>query len=360
MRRRNRIRRHRTRPITDRRAEERERFRAVLEGARHPVLSTHINADGDGAGSQVALALHLARRGLQATIVNPTPFPATFDFLLHDDLAAWTPKTDEGRLALQQADLFVVLDTAEPSRLGDVYAATRGKPVAVIDHHPPTPQTIGDPAIIDPAACATGELLYDLLSATGQELSKREAEALYVAIATDTGSFRFANTTPRTHEICANLLRAGVVPQEMYRRLYGQVTDERLELLRRALSSLERDPEWPVAWITLRRDDFQASRAGAADLEGIVEHARQLRGVEIAALFRELPDKSTKVSLRSNGEANVAAIAREHGGGGHEKAAGVHIRGPLEGSRAAVLASVRRALHTRGMGPLRPEESEQP
>jgi phosphoesterase RecJ-like protein len=325
-------------------------LRSAIEAARHPVLTTHINADGDGAGSEVAMALYMERHGVKPEIVNPTPFPETFKFLLHH-LTPWSCKAEEGRRALERADLFVVLDTSEPSRLGDVYPAMRGRRIAVIDHHPSTPQSIGDPAIRDASACATGELIYDLITTPDASVSRPEAEALYVAIVTDTGSFRFANTTSRTHEISASLLRAGVDPQEMYRQLYGQVTDERLELLRRALLSLERDPEWPLASITLRRQDFQESRAASADLEGIVEHARQLRGVEIAALFRELPDKSTKVSLRSNGEADVAAIAREHGGGGHTKAAGVHIKGPLEASRAEVLASARLALRKKGLGP---------
>lgn len=314
------------------------------------MLTTHINADGDGAGCEVALALHMERQGVKAAIVNPTPFPETFQFLLQH-LTPWHHKSEEGQRALDKADLFIVLDTSEPSRLGNVFPAMRGRRIAVIDHHPSTPQSIGDPAIREATACATGELIYDLIATPGDSLSRPEAEALYVAIVTDTGSFRFANTTSRTHEICADLLRAGVDPQDIYRKLYGQVTDERLELLRRALSSLERDPEWPLAWITLRRHDFQQSRAASADLEGIVEHARQLRGIEIAALFRELPDKSTKVSLRSNGEADVASIAREHGGGGHTKAAGVHITGPLEASRAEVLASARKALRMKGLGP---------
>ena len=244
----------------------------------------------------------------------------------------------------------MVLDTAEPSRLGDLFPAIRGRRVAVIDHHPATSQSIGDTVLRDPAACATGELVFDLIAESAELVATAEAEALYVAIATDTGSFRFANTTSRTHEICAALLRSGVDPQEMYRQLYGQVTDERLELLRRALASLERDPELPLAWITLKREDFLESRAASADLEGIVEHARQLRGVEIAALFRELPDRSTKVSLRSNGPSNVAAIARQHGGGGHDKAAGIHMKGPVGASREAVLESARASLRNSGFG----------
>ena len=345
------------RPIPDPPTPQLELFRAELEAARRPVLTTHVNADGDGAGSEIALALYLARRGVQATIVNPTRFPEAYKFLL-GDLPAHTPRAPEGQQALEEADLFVVLDTAEPSRLGDLYAAVRGRRVAVIDHHPATPQSIGDSVLRDPTACATGELVFDLIGGSGSLLEPREAMALYVAIATDTGSFRFANTTARTHEICAELLRAGVDPQEMYRQLYGQMTDERLELVRRALAGLERDPSLPLAWITLVRKDFLQSRAAAADLEGIVEQARQLRGVEIAALFRELPDGSTKVSLRSNGPSDVASIARRHGGGGHEKAAGIHMKEGLEVSREAVLRSARESLRALGFEDDEPDALE--
>ncbi len=314
------------------------------------VLTTHINADGDGAGSEVALARYLERLGVRVTIVNPTPFPATFAFLL-EGLETRTSRQRIGQDACEEADLFVVLDTSEPSRLGDMWPVLRARRVAVIDHHPPSPQSMGDPAVRDPSACATGELVYELIPPNDEPLPKAEADALYVAIVTDTGSFRFANTTPRTHEICAELLRAGVDPEFMYRELYGQVTSERLELLRRALSAVARDPDWPIAWITLRRQDFSESGGGASDLEGIIEHARRLKDIEVALLFRELADGSTKVSLRSNGEADVAAIARQHGGGGHIKAAGVHMSTALQKAQEKVLASVRQELDAAGLGP---------
>lgn len=232
-----------------------------------------------------------------------------------------------------------------------MWPVLRARRVAVIDHHPPSPQSMGDPAVRDPSACATGELVYELIPPNDEPLPKAEADALYVAIVTDTGSFRFANTTPRTHEICAELLRAGVDPEFMYRELYGQVTSERLELLRRALSAVARDPDWPIAWITLRRQDFSESGGGASDLEGIIEYARRLKDIEVALLFRELADGSTKVSLRSNGEADVAAIARQHGGGGHIKAAGVHMSTALPKAQEKVLASVRQELDAAGFGP---------
>ena len=314
-----------------------------LEPGRRVVLSTHLNADGDGAGSEAAAAHWLRRRGLEASIVNPTPYPDVFRFLL-GEVAAWTPADADGEQAMRDADVFLVLDTAEPSRLGAVLPRTEGRKVMVVDHHPSTPSAIGDPSVCDPAACATGELVYDLIRQAGDEITAQEAEALYVAIATDTGSFRYANTDARTHEIAAELLRAGVDPEDMYARIYAQYTPNGLDLLRRALVNLTVDEELPLAWITLTHADLAQTGATKEDLEGIVEYARRIRGVKVALLIRELHDGSTKVSLRSAGDADVAAIARELGGGGHPKAAGAVIAEPLKPAESRVLELARAVL----------------
>lgn len=315
-----------------------------LEPGRKVVISTHLNADGDGAGSQAATAQWLARRGLAPTIVNPTPFPDAFRFLLAEGTGAWTPADAEGERAMREADIFLVLDTAEPSRLGPVMSRTGGRRVLVIDHHPATSSSIGDVVVCDPAACATGELVFDLIHVAGDEVTLTEAEGLYVAIATDTGSFRYANTTARTHEITADLLRAGVDPEQMYLRIYAQYTPAGLELLRRALERLRVADDLPVAWISLRQADLAQTGATKEDLEGIVEYARRIRGVQVALLFRELHDGSTKVSLRSSGNADVAAVARRLGGGGHVKAAGAVVPENLEAAEVRVLQDIREAL----------------
>jgi len=315
-----------------------------LEPGRKVVLSTHLNADGDGAGSQAAAAHWLARRGLEPSIVNPTPFPGQFRFLLGEGTGAWTPADAEGELAMREADVFLVLDTAEPSRLGAVLGRTTGRRVLVIDHHPATSSSIGDVAVCDPSACATGELLFDLIQVAGDQVTLPEAEGLYVAIATDTGSFRYANTTASTHEITADLLRAGVDPEQMYLRIYAQYTPAGLELVRRALERLRVSDDLPVAWISLRQADLAETGATKEDLEGIVEYARRIRGVRVALLFRELHDGSTKVSLRSTGDADVAAVARRLGGGGHVKAAGAVVPENLEAAEARVLRDIREAL----------------
>jgi phosphoesterase RecJ-like protein len=315
-----------------------------LEPGRKVVLSTHLNADGDGAGSQAAAAHWLIRRGLEPAIVNPTPFPDQFRFLLGEGMGAWTPSDAEGEEAMREADVFLVLDTAEPSRLGAAMRRMEGRRILVIDHHPSTSSSIGDVVVCDPAACATGELVFDLIQVAGDQITLSEAEGLYVAIATDTGSFRYANTSASTHEITADLLRAGVDPEEMYLRIYAQYTPAGLELVRRALERLRVDDELPIAWISLRQADLAQTGATKEDLEGIVEYARRIRGVRVALLFRELHDGTTKVSLRSTGDADVAAVARRLGGGGHVKAAGAVVPENLDAAEARVLRDIRETL----------------
>ena len=289
------------------------------------------------------MAHHLRRRGTRTTIVNVGGLPEAYEFL-RGNLTVLGAHESAGRAAIEAANLVLVLDTSEPSRLASVAPRLVGKSVAVIDHHPPMPGALGSPAFIDPTACATGELVYDLIAVEGGELSKEQAEALYAAIVTDTGSFRFSNTSPRAHEVAAALMRAGADPEKMYQHLFGQLTPERLDLVKRALASLQTDPDLPVAWVTLSHSDVVASGAPADDMEGIVDYARRLRGVEVAILLRELGDGRTKVSLRSNGEVNVARIARKFGGGGHDKAAGALVTRPLAETEPAVVQAVKDVL----------------
>ncbi|MGW8282517.1 MAG: DHH family phosphoesterase [Gemmatimonadota bacterium] len=328
--------------MSDRHADL-ERIIARLTPGLKVVLTTHVNADGDGAGSEAAFAGWLRRRGLVPVIVNPTPYPESFSYLL-DGIPAWTPADEEGKAALREADFFLVLDTAEPSRLGSVFEHLSDREVLTIDHHPPFGPPLGEISVRDPTACATGELVYELFRLADTEPTLKEATALYVAVVTDTGSFRFANTTPRTHEIAAELVRIGVEPEAMYRRLYATYTLEGLALTRRALEALEVHDELPVAWITLNPGDMEITGSAKDDLDAIVEYPRRIRGIEVAALFRGLPDGRTKVSLRSAGEADVAAVARELGGGGHTKAAGALVNKGVAATRDDTLAAIRKVL----------------
>jgi len=325
----------------------REPFLEVLrriEGASDIALTTHVNADADGAGSEAALAAWLVERGKRVAILNPTPFPERYRFLVADGVEVIDPGTALDSRA-KAVDLLLVMDTGEPGRIGRVAKSLREDAVAVLDHHPTSADSIRGPGVRDPSACATGELIYDLFTLVGaRDWTPPMVQGLYAAIEGDTGSFRFGNTTPRTHAMAADLLRRGLDPEAAYRRLHATVPLRRITMLRLALEGLQVDPELPITWITVPRSVTHDMDAGADDLDGIAEYARNIEGTEVALLFRQTLDGGTKVSFRSNGEVNVNVIAREFGGGGHDKASGALIGGPLESTQPRVLEATRRVV----------------
>ncbi len=325
----------------------------LLDAATDVVLTTHVNADGDGAGSEAALAAWLLGRGKRVSIANPTPFPDRFTYMLPDGVEVLRPGT-ELDARVRGADLLVVLDTGETGRIGRVAKGVRDDAVVVIDHHPAGEGAIAGPGVRDPSACATGELVYDLfLTAGARDWSQPMLEGLYAAIETDTGSFRFANTTARTHGIAADLVRRGIDPERVYRRLHATVPLERIRMLRLALEHLDTDELLPITWISIPREVTHEMGATADDLDDVAEYARNIEGTEVALVFRETLDGSTKISFRSNGEVDVNAIAREFGGGGHVKAAGALVGGPVQATRPRVLDATRRAVRdTLGPDPL--------
>ena len=328
------------------RREAIEQLAVYLHSGQQVVLSTHMNADGDACGSVAAVARLLRQLGIEPRIVNPTPWPATFAFLLGDDLIDHTAK---GAAALTPLDALIVLDVSDMKRLGNLAETVRGLPVPrlVIDHHITSDEPAGDVVFSDTTACATGELVFDLATVLGLELTEPIATALYCAILTDTGGFRFSNTSPRAHAIAAELLTAGVDPEEMYRRIYASVSPGRLALLRDALSTLEVDRDYGIAWISVPADALDRYDVSSEDLEGIVEHPRSISGTRLAVFFRDLGYGKVKVSFRSTGDVDVNRFARQFGGGGHAKAAGALIPGSMEDVRVRVISAAR-AFVSRG------------
>ena len=318
----------------------------LLEDAREIAITTHVNADGDGAGSQTALGSWLAGRGRRVVLTNPTPYPDRFRYLVAPGVEVLDPGPEQDA-RLGRVDLLVVLDTGEAGRIGRVAKALKAVPVVVLDHHPTSPESIPGPGVRDPAACATGEIIYDLLLlADADDWDATVLAGLYAAIETDTGSFRFSNTTPRTHAIAADLLRRGVDPEQVYRQLHATVPMKRLDILRIALHHLEQDPELPITWITIPREVTHDMAATADDLDGVAEYARSVEGTEVALLFRETLDGATKVSFRSNGLVDVNTVARQFGGGGHVKASGAVVGAPVASARPRVLEATRAAVRT--------------
>jgi bifunctional oligoribonuclease and PAP phosphatase NrnA len=322
------------------RREAIDRLATELVQGRRVALSTHINADGDGCGSEAAMSLLLRQLGLDPVIVNPTPWPSAFDFLLGDGVV---DRSSKGSRALKQIDLLVVLDISDVARLGVLAESVRGLevPRLVIDHHVPSHEPPGDFVLADTSACATGELVFDLAQTLGLEVTPAVAEALYVAILTDTGSFRFANTSPRCLAIAASLLQAGVDPERMYRLVYASAPVGRVRLLAEALGTLEVDEAHGLAWLSLPAGALERFTVRSEDLDGVVEHARSIAGTRMALFFRDLGHGKVKVSFRSTGDVDVNAFARAFGGGGHARASGALVEGGLAEVRDRVVTAAR-------------------
>jgi phosphoesterase RecJ-like protein len=305
------------------------------------VLITHVNADGDGSGSEVALWHLLTARGVRAAIANPTPFPDRFHFLLRG--VEHADKSSQALKHIERADAIIVLDISDLGRLGNLgpAVAASGVPVFCIDHHATDGSLPPGPRMVDSKACATGELIYDLSQVAGWKLSADAARALYVAIMTDTGGFRFSNTSPRALEVAAHLLQHGVSAEDVYSKVYATASEGRIRLIAEVLETLVVENAQGISWVTVPLGALDRHNVDADDLEGVVEFPRSIQGTRLAMLFRQLANGRIKISFRSVGDVDVAELASRFGGGGHRKAAGASVEGTLSDVQARVLETAR-------------------
>ena len=308
---------------------------ALRENQRFAVLS-HVRPDGDALGSQLALGLSLKQLGKDVRIWNEDGMLEKYSFLPSANLLTKPPADPE------DVDVAIALDTAIQNRLGTALPAVRSAKVWInIDHHPSNPG-YGDLVQIDPKAPATGEILFELIKSEKLPIDAAIAENLYVAISTDTGSFQYPNTTARTLEIAAELIRAGVDVGRVSQLTYENYPRRRVELLRDLLGTMRFDANDRVASFSLSLATAKKLGVLPEDNEGLIDHLRAIRGVIVAVFFEELPDGKVRVSMRSKNEkVNVCAICEKFGGGGHVLAAGARVRGTLAEVEKKVLEEVR-------------------
>lgn len=318
--------------------------KSALLAARRAVLTTHLNADGDGAGSEAALASWIRAHGGEAWIINPTGFPDPLRFLIEDEDWIVPAGSKRARELCATADLAVVVDTGEVQRIGRMQEAIRELPTVVIDHHPLGDQPIGGISFRDPLACAAAELVCDVITAADGPWNEYIAQGIYVGILTDTGGFRFENTTSGCHEVAAEMIRLGVSTELVYERVYGWEPLRKYMLLQRALDSLEQDAEFGITWMTIPGAAYEEVGATASDLEGIVDIPRSIEGTQVGILFRPIKSGEVKISFRSNGPVDVNVLARKFNGGGHIKASGAVVSGPMDRAVEAVLKATRQAV----------------
>jgi phosphoesterase RecJ-like protein len=297
--------------------------RVLREHNKFAVLS-HVRPDGDALGSTLALALSLKGLGKEVRAWNEEGMLEKYNFLAQAELLTQPPSEPE------DFDVVVALDTAVQNRLGTTTSAVRHAKLWInIDHHPSNPR-YGDLVYIDPTAPATGQILFEFLTNQNFPITPEIAENLYAAISTDTGSFQYPNTTVRTFEIAAELVRCGVEVGRISQLLYENFPRRRIELLRELLGTMQFGCDGKLAWFTLSKAAALALGVIPEDNEGLIDHLRAIRGVIVAIFFEELTDGKVRVSMRSKNEAvDVCAICTQFGGGGHVLAAGARVRGTL-------------------------------
>lgn len=310
----------------------------LLQTRRRFLILLHVNPDGDSIGSSIGLGLALEGAGKEVTLVSPDGIPPAYRFLAGSDRFV-APGQVTGRY-----DAALFLDCGDLERTGPAGGLTRLCDVKVnIDHHLTNPG-YGDLNYIDPTAAAVGEQVYQLISAAGWEITEPIANALYAAIVTDTGGFRYENTTPDSHLIAAHLLTFGAQPQVIAREIYESRSEAATRLLGAALSTLRVEGDGMVASVIVSRDMYRQAGASDDDAEGLVNYPRAVAGVEVAIALREVDERQVRVNLRSKQFVDVSRLAARWGGGGHARAAGCTLQAPLERAREEVVAAAIEAV----------------
>ena len=331
----------------------------LIDKSSSILLTTHTKADGDACGCLAALYEVLAALGKKAKLLLLSPLPRWYEFLFAEKVPVLGEDVNllqitEGRFG--QFDLIMIIDTNSYSQLAclgagasrspkglEQYLKRANKPILVIDHHQ-TGDSLGDVELVDTAAAATGLIVFDFLKYANWPITEKIAQALFVAIATDTGWFQFSNTDSRVFKSCAGLIDAGANPTENYHTLYENFSFQRFMLLATMLNNLELHFDGRLATQYLLQRDFEQTGATYEDTENLINECKRIGTVEVAALFVQLKDGRIKCSLRSSGDIDVCKIAEKFGGGGHKTAAGVHLPGPLEDAMHLIKAEVEKQL----------------
>lgn len=309
---------------------------AALHEHENFVVLSHVRPDGDALGCEIAMALCLRQLGKTVTVWNEDGLIDKYRYLPASEMVS-TPPAEP-----QDFDAVIALDTAAFDRLGsECLKAVRSAKVWInMDHHVSN-NGYGDLAFIDPSAPATGQILYELVRSQSLPLTYEMADNLFVAISTDTGSFQYPNTTARTFEIGAELVKAGVNVGQLSQRMYESYPRRRIELLRELLNVLKLTCNDRLASFTLTIATAEKVGALPEDNEGLIDHIRAIEGVIVAAFIEELRGGKVRISLRSKDpRVDVCKVCAQFGGGGHTLAAGARISGDIAEVEARVLKAI--------------------
>lgn len=312
----------------------------AVRDARRIGLAAHVRPDGDAIGSLVAFAHSLKQAGKQVHALSEDGVPANLAFL---------PATEMVELSLGQPlelDLAIALDTATKERLGErTVQALSGAAVLVnIDHHGSNPR-YGHLNYIDVGSPATGQIVYEFLTQFGYPVDDTVRRHLYAAISTDTGSFQFSSTTPRTHRIIAEMLEAGLDASTLSQKLYHEHPLRRLHLMKAMLNEMKLSADGLISSWGLTLDTQRAVNMQPGDTEGLIDILRSIEGTQAVVFFEEMPDGKIRASVRSkNPKLDVSKVCAEFGGGGHRMASGARLRGPLADAEYRLLDTLKNEI----------------
>ncbi len=307
----------------------------IFKCKRSFLLVGHAMPDGDALGSVLALGLALRKMGKQVQMVMPDLPGESYSFL-----PGFSAIADMNGVRKEDVEVVVSLDCASMERTKDAMCLLEQSPCVInIDHHVSN-TNYGDYNLVKAKAAATGEIVYEVIRDLGVSLDASIAICLFVAIATDTGSFKYANTTSQTHQVIAELMTYDINHAGVMRELFDIKPLAHMHLLGKALNNLKMDSKWQMAWSVLTQEDFDAVEASDQDTEGIIDHVKSVEGIEAAVLFREIENGKIKVGFRSHEWVDVNEIAQQFGGGGHARAAGCMIKGPMSEVVEKILKAV--------------------
>jgi bifunctional oligoribonuclease and PAP phosphatase NrnA len=319
----------------------------IIEENLSFIITSHTNPDCDALGSELALAEHLRQLGKNVVIINSDPIPAAYRFLDSSSPPSIQRYSQRKHQAIiKKVEVIFVLDASGGwERVGSVGEALQqaGATTICIDHHPDGTD-FADVAVIDVEAAATAELIYDLLLGMEGRLTQTMAQALYAGILTDTGSFRFPKTRPKTHQITASLLAVGAKPSPIYRQIYEQYSLARVRLKGHVIDSIQTEADGQIAYYGLEQKTLKQYGVKVAELDGFASLGQEIKGVRATVFCLESSRKRVKISLRSDGSVTVNRIAQEYEGGGHASAAGATVTGQLEMVLTEVVAKVKDLL----------------
>lgn len=309
----------------------------ILREEHEFYLIAHMQPDGDSIGSLLAMGEGLIKIGKKVRLFTPGSVPQKYSFLKGADQVLQEVLMDDPAITV------LVLDSSDLDRLSFFKdAVMKSRKIINIDHHV-TNQYFGNYNLVDSSAAATGEITYHLLKELQVPLTESIAEALYVAISTDTGSFKYENTTPHTHRVVASLLECGLNPGILSQKTFDERPLSFYMLLKEALSSMEMHADRRIALMTLSKDIRERSGATTDDLDGIVNYSRNIEGVELGILFYVEGEQEVKVGFRSR-SLDVSELAGRLNGGGHARAAGCRLYDNYQSVKEKVMAEAFRML----------------